>query len=161
MEARFIKALPTAVQRLLVHSYRATLRGAPPATNWRDIHIWVSSKVTGSAKLDDYRRIALGQLDMKVLTGLLTQRIAKVIMQYAVVSDWQLGALPGSNTGPLLLMAQRQLQRGKPNYVFFFDARKAFDTASNGRSNASCATSRCRQRSSTSCYSSTQWSGCA
>ena len=29
-------------------------------------------------------------------------------------------------------MAQRQLQRGKPNYVFSFDARKAFDTAPHG-----------------------------
>ena len=29
-------------------------------------------------------------------------------------------------------MAQRQLQRGRPNYVFSFDARKAFDTAPHG-----------------------------
>ena len=29
-------------------------------------------------------------------------------------------------------MAQRQLQRGRPNYVFSFDARKAFDTAPYG-----------------------------
>ena len=29
-------------------------------------------------------------------------------------------------------MAQRQLQRGRPNYVFSFDARKAFDTAPQG-----------------------------
>ena len=29
-------------------------------------------------------------------------------------------------------MVQRQLQRGKPNYVFSFDARKAFDTAPHG-----------------------------
>ena len=49
-----------------------------------------------------------------------------------MVSDWQQGALPGSNTVPPLLMAQRQLQREKPNYVFCFDARKAFDTAPHG-----------------------------
>ena len=29
-------------------------------------------------------------------------------------------------------MAQRQLQRGKPSYVFSFDARKAFHTAPHG-----------------------------
>ena len=28
-------------------------------------------------------------------------------------------------------MAQRQLQRGRPNYIFSFDARKALDTAPN------------------------------
>ena len=29
-------------------------------------------------------------------------------------------------------MAERQLQRGRPNYVFSFDAGKAFDTAPHG-----------------------------
>ena len=68
-EARFIKALPAPVQWLLVHSYRAILRSAPPPMHWRDAHIWHSPKVPGSARLDDYRPIALGQLDMKLLTG--------------------------------------------------------------------------------------------
>ena len=124
MEARFIKALLAPVQWLLVHSYRAILRGAPPPMHWRDAHIWLSPKVPGSARLDDYRPIALGQLDMKLLTGPLTQRITEVLTRHGVVSDWQQGALPGSNTGPPLFMAQRQLQRGRPNY--------AFDTAPHG-----------------------------
>ena len=132
VEARFVKALPAPVQWLLVHSYRAILRGAPPPMHWRDAHIWLSPKVPGSARLDDYRPIALGHLDMKLLTGPLTQRITEVLTQHAVVSDWQQGALPGSNTGPRLFMAQRQLQRGRPNYVFSLDARKAFDTAPHG-----------------------------
>ena len=33
---------------------------------------------------------------------------------------------------PPLFMAPRQLQRGRPSYVFSFDARKAFDTAPYG-----------------------------
>ena len=86
----------------------------------------------GSARLDDYRPIALGQLDMKLLTGPLTQRITEVLTRHGVVSDWQQGALPGSNTGPPLFMAQRQLQQGRPNYVFSFEARKAFNTAPHG-----------------------------
>ena len=49
-----------------------------------------------------------------------------------MVSDWQEGALPGSNIGHPLFMAQRQLQRGRPNYVFSFNASKAFDTAPPG-----------------------------
>ena len=132
VEARFSKALPAPVQWLLVHSYRAILRGAPPPMHWRDAHIWLSPKVPGSARLDDYRPIALGNLDMKLLTGPLTQRITEVLKRHGVVSDWQQWALPGSNTGPPLFMAQRQLQRGRPNYVSFFDARKAFDTAPHG-----------------------------
>ena len=105
VEARFIKALPAPVQWLLVHSYRAILRLAPQPMHWRDAHIWLRPKVPGSARLDDYRPIALGQLDMKLPTGLLTQRITKVLTRHGVVSDWQQGALPGSNTGPPLLMA--------------------------------------------------------
>ena len=132
VEARFIKALPAPVQWLLVHSYRAILRGAPPSMHWREAHIQRSLKVPGSARLDDYRPIALGQLDMKLLTGPLTERITEVLTGHGVVRDWQKGALPGSNTGPPLFMAQRQLQQGRPDYVFSFDARKAFDTAPHG-----------------------------
>ena len=132
VEAGFIKALPAPVQWLLVHSYRAILCGAPPPMHWRDAHIWLSPKVPGSARLDDYRPIALGQLDMKLLRGPLTQRITEVLTRHGVVSDWQQGALPGSNTGRPLFMAQRQLQRGRPNYVLSFNARKAFDTATHG-----------------------------
>ena len=69
---------------------------------------------------------------MKLLTGRLTERITEVLTRHGVVSDWQQGALPGSNRGPQRFMAQRQLQRGRPNYVFCFDARKAFDTAPHG-----------------------------
>ena len=69
---------------------------------------------------------------MKLLTGPLTKRITEVLTQHRVVSDWEQGALPGSNTGPPLFIAQRQLQQGRPNYVFSFNARKAFDTAPHG-----------------------------
>ena len=115
VEARFIKALPACVQWLLVHSYRAILRGAPPPMHWGDAHIWLSPKVPGSTRLDDYRPIAPSQLDMKLLTGPLTQRITEVLTGHGVVSDRKQGALLGSNTGPPLFMAQRQLQWGRPN----------------------------------------------
>ena len=88
VEARFIKARPAAVQWLLLQSYRALLRGAPPVAHWREAHIWFSPKVLGSARLDDYRPIARGQLDMKLLTGPLTQRIREVLTRPGVVSDW-------------------------------------------------------------------------
>ena len=132
VEARFIKDRLAPLQLLLVHSYRAILRGGPPPMHWRDAHIWLSHKVPGSAGVDNYRPIALGQLDMKLLTGPLAQRITEVLTGHRVVSDWQPGALPGSNTGPPVFMAQRQLQRGRPNYVFSFDACKAFNTAPHG-----------------------------
>ena len=39
------------------------------------------------------------------------------------------GGPPRLQHPPPLFMAQQQLQRGRPIYVFSFDARKAFDTA--------------------------------
>ena len=39
MEARFIKALPAAVEWLLIHSGGAILRGTPPPPLWRDAHL--------------------------------------------------------------------------------------------------------------------------
>ena len=118
VEVRFIKALPAPVQWLSINSYRAIVRGAQPPMHCRDAHIWLSPKVPGSARLDDYRPIALGQMDMKLLTGLLSQRITEELTRHGVVSDWQQGALPGSNTGPPLLMAQRQRQRQRQDGDF-------------------------------------------
>ena len=69
---------------------------------------------------------------MKLLTGPLTLRITEVRTRHGVTRDWHQGALPCSNTGPPLFMAQRQLQRGRPNYFFSFDARKALDTSPQG-----------------------------
>ena len=88
VEVRFIKALSAPVQMLLVHSYRAIVRGAPPPMNLRDAHIWFSPKVRGSARLHNYRLIASGQGDMKLLTGPLTQQITGVLTRHGVVSDW-------------------------------------------------------------------------
>ena len=93
MEARFIKALPAPIQWLLVHSYRAILRAAPASMHCRDAHIGLSPEVPGSAKLNNNRPIALGLLDMKLLMGLLTQRITEVLTRHGVVSDWQQRAL--------------------------------------------------------------------
>ena len=69
---------------------------------------------------------------MKLLTGPLTQRITEVLTRHGVVSNWQHGVLPGSNTGPPLLIAQQQLRRWKSNCVLSFDGRKAFNTAPYG-----------------------------
>ena len=69
---------------------------------------------------------------MKLLKGPLTQQITEELTRHGVVSNWQQGALPGSNTGHPLFMAQGQLQPGRPNYVFSFNSRKAFHTAPHG-----------------------------
>ena len=49
VDSRFMKALPAAIQWLLVHSYRAILRGAPLPTHWQDAHIWLRPKVLNYA----------------------------------------------------------------------------------------------------------------
>ena len=89
-------------------------------------------QVLGFVKLHDYWSKALSQLDMKLLTGSPLQRTTGVLRQHGVVCDWLQAALPGSNTGSLLFMAQRQLQRGEPNYLMPFHARKGFHASPLG-----------------------------
>ena len=162
VEARFIKALPAPVQWLLVHSYRAILRGAPPPMHWRDAHIWLSPKVPGSARLDEYRPIALGQLDMKRLTGPLTERMTEVLTRHGVVSDWQQGALPGSNTGPSpCSWHSGSSNGGGPTTSAPSTPARPSTPPRTAPSTSSYATSLCRRRSSTSCSSSTRAPGCA
>ena len=132
VEARFIKALPAPVTWLLVHSYRAILRGAPPPMQWRDAHIRLSPKVPGSARLDDYRPIALGQLDMKLLTGPSPSASRKCSHGTEWSATGSRGPSLAPTQAPHLFMAQRQLQRGRPNYVSSFDTRKAFHIAPHG-----------------------------
>ena len=49
-----------------------------------------------------------------------------------MVSNLQQGAFTAPIPPHPLCMAQRQLQRGRPNYFFLFGSRKAFDTAPHG-----------------------------
>ena len=86
VEACFVKALAAPIQWLSIHSCRAFLSGPPPPAHWRDTDIWPNLKVLCSAKLEDYRPIALGQLDMKLLMGPLIQRIEEVLTRYGVTS---------------------------------------------------------------------------
>ena len=106
VEARFIKGLPAPFQWLLVRSYRAILSGAPPPTNWRDAHISPSPQVP-----DDYRPIALGQFDIKLLGGPLTQRIMEVLTRHGVVSSLAAGGPPWLKNQA----APRSWRRGSSN----------------------------------------------
>ena len=45
VEVCFIKTLRAPIRWILVHSYRAIFRGAPPPMHWRDAHIRLSPKV--------------------------------------------------------------------------------------------------------------------
>ena len=60
IEACFIKALPVPVQWLLIHSYWSIHRSTLPPAHCQHAHIWLSSKILGSAKLDDYQPIVPG-----------------------------------------------------------------------------------------------------
>ena len=65
--AALIAQLPEPVQGLLVHMYRAILRGADVPESWHEAIIWLMPKGTATGNLDEYRPIALGQQDMRML----------------------------------------------------------------------------------------------
>ena len=131
--AALIAELPERVQGLLVHAYRAILRGADVPESWHEAIIWLMPKGTATGNLDEYRPIALGQQDMRMLMTPLMRRFTAVVARKGLAADWQLGAMPGSTAAAPVFLAQRRLQRGQEeNHVLAFDVSKAFDTAPNG-----------------------------
>ena len=128
-----IAELPEPVQGLLVHAYRAILRGADVPESWHEAIIWLMPKGTATGNLDEYRPIALGQQDMRMLMTPLMRRFTAVLARKGLAADWQFGAMPGSTAAAPVFLAQRRLQRGlEENHVLAFDVSKAFDTAPHG-----------------------------
>ena len=131
--AALIAQLPEPVQGLLVHAYRAILRGADVPESWHEAIMWLMPKGTATANLDEYRPIALGQQDMRMLMTPLMRRFTAVLARKGLAADWQFGAMPGSTAAAPVFLAQRRLQRGlEKNHVLAFDVSKAFDTARHG-----------------------------
>ena len=131
--AALIAKLPEPVQALLVHAYRAILRGADVPESWHETIIWLMPKGTATSNLDEYRPIALGQQDMRILMTPLIRRFTAVLARKGLAADWQFGAMPGSTAAALVFLAQRRLQRGQEeNHVLAFDVSNAFDTAPHG-----------------------------
>ena len=87
-------------------------------------------KGTATGNLDEYRPIALGQQDMRMLMTPLMRRFTAVLARKGLAADWQFGAMPGPTAAAVVFLAQRRLQRGQEeNHVLAFDVSKAFDTA--------------------------------
>ena len=131
--AALIAELPEPVQGLLVHAYRAILQGGDVPESWHEAIIWLMPKGTATGNLDEYRPIALGQQDMRMLMTPLMRRFTAVLARKGLAADWQFGAMPGSTAAAPVFLAQRRLQRGQEeNHVLAFDVPKAFDTAPHG-----------------------------
>ena len=131
--AALIAELPEPVQGLMVHAYRAILRGAEVTESWHDAIIWLMPKGTATGNMDAYRPIAWGQQDMRMLMTPLMRRFTAVLARNRLGAYWQFGAMPGSTAAAPVFLAQRRLQRGQEdNHVLAFDVSKAFDTAPHG-----------------------------
>ena len=131
--AALIAELPEPVQGLLVQAYRAMLRGADVPESWHEAIIWLMPKGTATGDLDEYRPIALGQQDMRMLMTPLMRRFTAVLARKVLAADWQFGAMPGSTAAAPVFVAQHRLQREQDdNHVLAFDVSKAFDTVPHG-----------------------------
>ena len=131
--AALVVVLPEPVQGLLVHAYRAILRGAEVPESWHEAIIWLMPKGTARRNLDAYRPIALRQQAMPMLMTTLMRRFTAVLTRKGLATDWQFGAMPGSTAAAPVFLAQRRLQRGREeNHVLAFHVSKAFDTPPHG-----------------------------
>ena len=116
-----------------MHAYRAIVRGVDVPESWHEAIIWLMPKGTATGNLDEYRPIALGQQDMRMLMTPLMRRFTAVLARKGLAADWQFGAMPGSTAAAPVFLAQRRLQRGlEENHVLAFNVSKALDTAPHG-----------------------------
>ena len=81
--AALIAELPEPVQGLVVHAYRAILRGAEVPEAWHEAIIWPMPKGTATGNLDAYRPIALLQQDMRMPMNPLMSRFTAVLVRKA------------------------------------------------------------------------------
>ena len=131
--AALIAEVLEPVQGLLVHAYRAILRGAEVPESWPEAIIWLMPKGTATEILDAQTPISLGQQDMRMLMTPLMRRFTAVLARKGLAADWQFGAMPGSTAAAPVFLARRKLQRGQEeNHVLAFVVSKAFDTAPHG-----------------------------
>ena len=79
--AALVAELLEPVQGLLLHDYRAILRGAEVPESWHEAIIWLMPRGTATGNLDAYRPIALGRQDMRMLMTPLMKRFTAVDAQ--------------------------------------------------------------------------------
>ena len=103
--ASLIAELREPVQGLLVHAYRAILRGADVPESWHEAIIWLMPKGTATGNLDEYNPLALGQEDMRMLMTPLMRRFTGVLARKAFAADSQFGAMPGSTAAAPVFLA--------------------------------------------------------
>ena len=131
--AALIAEVHEPVQGLLVHAYRAILRGAEVPEQWHEAIIWLMPKGTATGDLDAYRPIALEQQDMRMLMTPIMRRFTASLARKGLAAEWQFGAMPGSTAAVPVFLAQRRLQQQEEeNHVLAFDVSKAFDKATHG-----------------------------
>ena len=108
-----------------MHAYRAILRGADVPESWHEAIIWLMPKGTATSNLDEYRPMALGQQDMRMLMTPLMRRFEAVLARKGLAADWQFGAMPGCTAAAPVFLAQRMLQREQEeNHVLAFGVSK-------------------------------------
>ena len=67
--------------------------------------IWLMPKGTATGALDEYRPIALGQQDMRMLMTTLMRRFTAVLARQGLAADWQFGAMPGYTAAAPVFLA--------------------------------------------------------
>ena len=118
------------MQGLLVHAFRAILRGAEVPESWHEDIIRLMPKGKATRDLDAYKPIEWGQQEKRMLMTPLMRRFTAALARKGMAVDWQFGAMPGSTVAAPVFLAQRTVQRGQEeNHVLALDVSKAFNTA--------------------------------
>ena len=124
-----LKTNPNVILKL----FNAILSSENPITTWNTSIISPIHKKGSKIDPDNYRAIALACCMSKFFAAVLNQRLLKFALENRIISENQLGFMPGNRTSDALIVLYNLynkycVRNNKYIYACFVDFKKAFDT---------------------------------
>ena len=103
--------------------------------SWREGDVKPIHKKGGEEKVENYRGITLMDIEYKIYTEILRQRLVKELEEKECLTDTQMGYRPGRGTIDAIYVlktgVENEIRKDKGKaYVLFADVKGAFDRAS-------------------------------
>ena len=124
-----LKAKPKTILKI----FNTILQSGKHIATWNTSIISPIHKKGSKTDTDNYRGIALACCMSKFFAAVLNQRLLKFALANGIISENQLGFMPGNRTSDALIILynlfnQYCMTNGNYMYACFVDFKKAFDT---------------------------------
>ena len=99
---------------------------------WRLTNIVLLAKNNMTEYMSYYRPIALAQVEMKLYTNMIYEKLAKYCCENVILEELQFGSRKGRSATQALITFRQviddSVERNKDLYVMYLDFAKAYDS---------------------------------